>query len=171
MRTDCLQLRRVETCFIAVRRLLSHCGGFFCCGPQGSRLWASVVVMHGLSCPRHMESSWTGERTCVPCICRWTLNHWTVGISVQQTEAEGLLQALGSPQQPINRPSHGCVRAFGGPEVSVDVGAERGHGLGSQDTGCEAWIYHLRLWANGFTLLEPLLFICYVKIIELTSSF
>ena len=63
------------------------------------------------------------------------------------------------------------MRAFGGPEGSVDVGAVRGHGLGSQDTGCEAWIYHLRLWANGFTLLEPLLFICYVKIIELTSSF
>ena len=91
------------------------------------------------------------------------------GVSVQQTEAEGFLQALGSPHQPINCPSHGCVRAFGGPEGSVDVGAGRERGLGSQETGCEAWIYHLRLWTNGLTLLGPLLFICYVKIIELTS--
>ena len=40
------------------------------------------------------------------------------GVSVQQTKA------LGSPHQPINCPSHGHVRAFGGPEGSVDVGAE-----------------------------------------------
>ena len=85
------------------------------------------------------------------------------GVSVQQTKA------LGSPHRPINCPSHGHVRAFGGPEGSVDVGAGRERDSGSQETGCETWIYHLRLWANGLTLLEPLLFICYMKIIELTS--
>ena len=29
-----------------------------------------------LAVPRHVESSWTRDRTCVPCIGRWILNHW-----------------------------------------------------------------------------------------------
>ena len=38
---------------------------------------ASVVAVHELSCPWHVESSWTRDRTHVPCIGRWILNHCT----------------------------------------------------------------------------------------------
>ena len=31
----------------------------------------------GLAAPWHVEYSWTRDRTHVPCIGRWTLNHWT----------------------------------------------------------------------------------------------
>ena len=35
--------------FVAVRGLLSHCGGFSCCGAQALGTRASVVVARGLS--------------------------------------------------------------------------------------------------------------------------
>ena len=40
------------------------------------RFWSadSVVVVNG----RHVESSWTRDWTCVPCIGRKILNHWTI---------------------------------------------------------------------------------------------
>ena len=31
----------------------------------------------GLVAPRRVGSSWTGDQTCVPCIGRWILHHWT----------------------------------------------------------------------------------------------
>ena len=31
----------------------------------------------GLIAPQHVGSSWTKDRTCVPCIGRRILNHWT----------------------------------------------------------------------------------------------
>ena len=31
----------------------------------------------GLDVPHHVESSRTRDRTCVPCIGRWILYHWT----------------------------------------------------------------------------------------------
>ena len=34
---------------------------------------ASVVVVHGLSCPAHVDSSPTRDRTHVPCTGRWIL--------------------------------------------------------------------------------------------------
>ena len=37
----------------------------------------SEFVLHQLVAPRHVESSWTRDWTCVPCIGRWILNHWT----------------------------------------------------------------------------------------------
>ena len=42
-------------------------------------LWrsGSAVGALGLSCPQHVGSSQTRERTCVPCIGKWILNHWT----------------------------------------------------------------------------------------------
>ena len=39
--------------------------GFSSCGPVG------------LVAPRHVGSSWTRGRTCVPCTGRWILSHWT----------------------------------------------------------------------------------------------
>ena len=47
-------------------------GGFCCCGAHAQWLW-----LMGLVAPRHAESSQTRDGTCVPCIVRWFLNHWT----------------------------------------------------------------------------------------------
>ena len=49
----------------------SPCSGFSCCG---ARAGASGAVRTGLVPPRHVESSWTGNRTCVPYVGRLTLN-------------------------------------------------------------------------------------------------
>ena len=40
-------------------------------------VWASVLVVHKLSCPHHVGSSSTRNWTCVPCIGRRVLNYWT----------------------------------------------------------------------------------------------
>ena len=54
----------------------SHCGvllrstGYRAHGLQ----WLQPA---GLVAPRHMESPWTRDQICVPCIGRWLLNHWT----------------------------------------------------------------------------------------------
>ena len=68
----------------------SHCGGFSCCGAWALGVRASVAAARGLSscgtgaqqlwhtglvAPRHGGSSRTRDRTCVPCIGRWILNH------------------------------------------------------------------------------------------------
>ena len=39
--------------------------------------WASVIVVHELSCSAAWVSSWTRDWTCVACIGRWILNHYT----------------------------------------------------------------------------------------------
>lgn len=38
-------------------------------------VWASAVVVLGLRCSMAWGSSWTGDRTCVPCIIGHILNH------------------------------------------------------------------------------------------------
>ena len=38
---------------------------------QGAQ--ASVVALH-------VESSWIRDQTCVPCIGRWVLHHWTTRV-------------------------------------------------------------------------------------------
>ena len=85
----------------------SHCGGFSCCGARALGVWASVVAACGLSswgtwvleCSgfsscgtwaqqlwhtglvalQHVRSSQTRDRTHVPCLGRWILNHCTTG--------------------------------------------------------------------------------------------
>ena len=59
--------------FIAVHRLslVAASGGY------------SLVAVHGLT-PRHLESSRTRDRTHVPSIGRWILNHWTPQESPRQ---------------------------------------------------------------------------------------
>ena len=47
----------------------SHCGGFFCCR------WTQQLWHTGLVVLWHVESSWTRDRTHVPCIGRQILNH------------------------------------------------------------------------------------------------
>ena len=44
--------------------------------------WASGVVAHGLIALRHVGSSPNRDGTCVPCIGRWILNHWTTRKSI-----------------------------------------------------------------------------------------
>ena len=63
----------------------SHCAGssgcraqaleyesFHSCGTWAQQLWRAGTVAL-----RHIGSSWTRDRTHVPCIDRWILNHWT----------------------------------------------------------------------------------------------
>ena len=61
--------------FVVVAHSLSlavvSSGGFSCCGAHAQWLW-----LMGLVAPRHVESSQTRDKTCVPCIVRWILNHW-----------------------------------------------------------------------------------------------
>ena len=75
----------------------SHCGGFSCSGAQALGTQASVVVAHGLSscgswalecrlsiwcmglvAMQQVGSSRNRDRTCVPCIGRWTLKHCAI---------------------------------------------------------------------------------------------
>ena len=75
--------------FIVACRVFSlHCTGFspavVCrlssCGLQALEHAGSVVAAHGLSCPACGMwdlSSLTRDRTCVPCLGRQILNHWT----------------------------------------------------------------------------------------------
>ena len=54
----------------------SHGSGLSCCRARVRGLqWLRPM---GLVVPRHVESSWTRNRTCVPCASRWTPNHWTI---------------------------------------------------------------------------------------------
>ena len=75
----------------------SYCSGFSCCGARALGAQASVVAacglsscgsralerrlssrwLTGLAAPRHVGSSQTRDRTHVPCIGRWILNHCT----------------------------------------------------------------------------------------------
>ena len=55
----------------------SHCGGFSC-GARALGRQASVVAGRGLSCPKACGSfPGTTDRTCIPCIGRRILSHWT----------------------------------------------------------------------------------------------
>ena len=71
--------------FLSLRRRgpLSSCGaqaprgGLSCCrvqalGPRAQWLWRT-----GFVAPWHVGSSQTRDRTHVPCLGRWILNHWT----------------------------------------------------------------------------------------------
>ena len=48
----------------------SRCMGFSSCGSRAQQLWHT-----GLAALRHVGSSWARDRTRVPCIGRWILNH------------------------------------------------------------------------------------------------
>ena len=53
----------------------SHCGGLSCCGA-----WAPVFGLSSYGAwaqlPQYVESCWTQDGTCVPCIGRQIPNHW-----------------------------------------------------------------------------------------------
>ena len=39
--------------------------------------WLQWLWCEGLVVPQHVGSSWIRDQTCVPCIGRQVLNHWT----------------------------------------------------------------------------------------------
>jgi len=55
----------------------SHCGGFSCCGAQALKCAGSAAGTHGLSCLRACGIFQSRDQTCVHCIGRQILNHWT----------------------------------------------------------------------------------------------
>ena len=77
LRTGFLWLQRVGP---TLRRgaQTSHCGVFSSCRARALEHTGSVVAALGLIAPWYVESSWTRDRTCVPCIGTQVLNHWTV---------------------------------------------------------------------------------------------
>ena len=53
----------------------SHYRGLSCCGAQAPDAQAQQLWLTGPVAPRHVGSSQTRARTCVPCIGRQILNH------------------------------------------------------------------------------------------------
>ena len=47
-------------------------------GSRAPRLGSAATVAPGLFAVLHVGSSWTRDRTCVPCIGRWILIHCTI---------------------------------------------------------------------------------------------
>ena len=69
-----LQLRQAgATLHHGVRA--SHYRSLSCCGAQAPDAQAQQLWLTGLVAPRHVGSSQTRARTCVPCIGRQILNH------------------------------------------------------------------------------------------------
>ena len=54
-----------------------HCSGFLCCRAQALGSQASVVVVHGLSCPEACGIFPDQGLNSCPLHGRWILNHWT----------------------------------------------------------------------------------------------
>ena len=54
-----------------------HCGGFSCCGTWALEHVGSEVAAHGPSCSRACGILPDWDQTCVPCLARQILNHWT----------------------------------------------------------------------------------------------
>lgn len=60
-----------------LRCLLRQVGVLFAVASLVAEHWGWVVVVRGLGSTCPVESSWTRDRICVPCIGRQSLNHWT----------------------------------------------------------------------------------------------
>ena len=69
-----LQLRRVGATLHRGAQA-SHYRGLSCCGAQAPDAQAQQLWLTGPVAPRHVGSSQTRARTCVPCIGRQILNH------------------------------------------------------------------------------------------------
>ena len=69
---------------LSLQSIGSRCMGFSICSTRaqqlclmGFRVQAQQLWRTGLVTPWHVGSSWTWDRTHVPCIGRWILNHCT----------------------------------------------------------------------------------------------
>ena len=71
--SSCSEWRLLSGC----NEWASKCGGFSCYGAWVLSPWASVVVVHGLSCPQTcgilLDQGWN----LCPLPDRWSLNQWT----------------------------------------------------------------------------------------------
>ena len=71
--SSCSEWRLLSGC----NEWASNCGGFSCYGAWVLSPWASVVVVHGLSCPQTcgilLDQGWN----LCPLPDRWSLNQWT----------------------------------------------------------------------------------------------
>ena len=63
------------------------CVRFRSCSP-----WAQWLRCTGLVAPQRVESFWTRDWTCVPCIGKWILNHWTTREVLKSSWIEFLTQ-------------------------------------------------------------------------------
>ena len=66
--SSCSKQELLSSCYVQA----SHCCSYSCCRAQ-----AQYLCCTGLVAPRHVVSSQTRGQTCVPCIGRWILYHWT----------------------------------------------------------------------------------------------
>ena len=71
--------------WLLLQSMDSRCAGFSSCGTRAQQLWlmgsrvqAQQLQRMGFVAPRHVGSSRTRARTCVPCIGRRILNHCTI---------------------------------------------------------------------------------------------
>ena len=78
-------LRFLSPWLLFLQSLGSRCVGFSSCNTQvrwlwhrGARMPAQQLGHTGLVAPWHVGSSWTRNQTCVPCMGRQILNHWTI---------------------------------------------------------------------------------------------
>ena len=78
-------LRFLSPWLLLLQSLGSRCVGFSSCITRVQLLWhmgtkmpAQQLWHTGLVAPWHVGSSWTRNQTCVPCIGRQILNHWTI---------------------------------------------------------------------------------------------
>ena len=88
--------------FSSCSALASHCGCFSCWG-----LWAvghvgSVVVTLGLNYPEDTRSSRTRDQTCVLCIGRRILNHWTTRDVLPVFQSMEVLLSMLCPLGPLS---------------------------------------------------------------------
>ena len=80
----------------------SHYRGLSCCGAQAPDAQAQQLWLTGLVAPRHVGSSQTRARTCVPCISRQILNH----CATREAQNWNLYSSLQSLLLPKSLPSH-----------------------------------------------------------------
>ena len=69
---------------LLLQSMRSTCTGFSSCGSWAQQLWlkgsraqAQQLWRMGLVVPQHVGSSQIGDRTHVPCIGKWVINHCT----------------------------------------------------------------------------------------------
>ena len=71
--THKLSLVLVRRVYSYLPSTASRSGGSSCCGAQAVGTQAQYLWCPGLVAPQHVGPSQTRDRTCVPCVGRWTL--------------------------------------------------------------------------------------------------
>ena len=111
----------------------------------------SVVVVHRLSCPRHVESSGTRDQTCVLCIGRRVLIHCTTG-KVPQILFHSH-HSISSDRGEIQFPLSLAVLEFPG---NLDRAVSRVHQREEETTGYSLWSLHPKDSMKGINSISHL---------------